>query len=70
MALTGRISGLRYRVNSIFSSVFVVEFKYAHVNALFSIVGVVERLNIKIRTSSALNRDCCWGTTHWMRTTD
>ena len=42
-AMTGRISELKYRGNAIYSSVFVVDFKYAHVNTLFSIVLAVSR---------------------------
>ena len=62
MGLTGRLLGLRYRANAIFSSVIVVDVKYAHVNALFSMFWAVELLSIKISTSSASNRGCRWRT--------
>ena len=56
MAITGRISELKHRTNTVYSSVFVADFKYAHVNTLFLIVLAAEGLNIKISTSSASNR--------------
>ena len=56
MTIMGRISELKHRANTDYSSVFVVYFKYTHVNTLFSIVLAAEGLNIKISTSSASNR--------------
>ena len=62
MAITGRISELKHRANTVYSSVLVVDFKHAHVNTLFSIFLAAEGLNIKISTSTASNRGSRGGT--------
>ena len=62
MTITGRVSILKYRTNTVVRSVFVVDFKYFHVNALFLMVWAVECLKVKISTSSASNRGSRGGT--------